>query len=95
MVIRLPKVFQYRGYFNVDVDYLIDWESGELYLGELNPLTSGVTPLISHAAFVQGDVPMFLFHLLEFSDVEFDLDIDALNARWDDFQLGAIGQVMD
>jgi hypothetical protein len=33
---------------------------------------------------------MFLFHLLEFSDVEFDLDIDALNARWDDFQLGAI-----
>ena len=26
----------------------------------------------------------FLFHLLEFSDVDFDLDVDALNARWAD-----------
>jgi hypothetical protein len=29
-------------------------------------------------------VPLFLFHLLEFSGQEFDLDVEALNARWAD-----------
>ena len=34
------------------------------------------------AAFAHADAPLFLFHLLEFSGVDFDLDVDALNARW-------------
>ena len=29
-------------------------------------------------------MPLFLFHLLEFSGVEFELDVAALNARWAD-----------
>ena len=36
------------------------------------------------AAFAHADVPLFLFHLLEFSDVEFDLDIPDINKRWAD-----------
>ncbi|MGA0067881.1 MAG: hypothetical protein ACO3PB_00260, partial [Miltoncostaeaceae bacterium] len=35
-------------------------------------------------AFAHADAPLFLFHLLEFSGAEFDLDIDELNARWAD-----------
>jgi hypothetical protein len=70
----------YRGYF--DLDYLIDRTSGELYLSELNPRISGATPLTNHAAFAYTDLPMFLFHLLEFSEVEFELDVDDLNARY-------------
>ena len=27
-------------------------------------------------------MPLFLFHLLEFMDVEYELDIDEINARW-------------
>ena len=72
----------YRGYF--DLDFLIDQDSGEVYLGELNPRVCGASPMTNHAAFAHADVPLFLFHLLEFSGVEFDLDVEAINARWAD-----------
>lgn len=72
----------YRGYF--ELDFLIDLDNGELYLGELNPRVTGASSMTNHAAFAHADAPLFLFHLLEFSDVDFDLDIDALNQRWAD-----------
>ena len=70
----------YRGYF--ELDFLIDLKSGELYLGELNPRITGASSMTNHAAFAHADAPLFLFHLLEFSDVPFELDVDELNARW-------------
>ncbi len=72
----------YRGYF--ELDFLIDEDSGEMYLGELNPRVTGASSMTNHAAFAHADAPLFLFHLLEFSDVEFDLDVAALNDRWAD-----------
>jgi hypothetical protein len=72
----------YRGYF--DLDFLIDQDSGDVYLGELNPRVCGASPMTNHAAFAYADVPLFLFHLLEFSGQDFDLDVEALNARWAD-----------
>ncbi len=72
----------YRGYF--ELDFLIDLDNGELYLGELNPRVTGASSMTNHAAFAHADAPLFLFHLLEFSDVDFELDIDALNERWAD-----------
>jgi hypothetical protein len=36
------------------------------------------------ASFAHADAPLFLFHLLEFSGVPFDLDVEELNARWAD-----------
>ncbi len=70
----------YRGYF--ELDFLIDQDTGELYLGELNPRVTGASSMTNHAAFAHADAPLFLFHLLEMSDVDFDLDIDDLNERW-------------
>ena len=29
-----------------------------------------------------ADLPLFLFHLLEYMDVDYELDVDELNARW-------------
>ena len=72
----------YRGYF--ELDFLIDEDDGELYLGELNPRVTGASSMTNHAAFAHADAPLFLFHLLEFSDVPFELDIEELNARWAD-----------
>jgi hypothetical protein len=72
----------YRGYF--ELDFLIDQDSGEIYLGELNPRITGASSMTNHAAFAHADAPLFLFHLLEFSDVPFELDVDELNARWAD-----------
>jgi D-alanine-D-alanine ligase-like ATP-grasp enzyme len=72
----------YRGYF--ELDFLIDQESGELYLGELNPRVTGASSMTNHAAFAHADAPLFLFHLLEFSGAEFSLAVDELNERWSD-----------
>jgi hypothetical protein len=38
----------YRGYF--DLDFLIDQDNGEVYLGELNPRVCGASPMTNHAA---------------------------------------------
>ena len=72
----------YRGYFELDL--LIDRATGDLYLGELNPRITGASSMTNHAAFAHADAPLFLFHLLEFSGVNFDLDIEELNDRWAD-----------
>ena len=70
----------YRGYF--DLDFLIDKDTNEVYLGELNPRICGASPMTNHAAFAYADAPLFLFHLMEFSGVSYELDTKALNARW-------------
>lgn len=70
----------YRGYF--ELDFLIDQKSNDLYLGELNPRITGASSMTNHAAFAHADAPLFLFHLLEFSGVRFNFDIEELNARW-------------
>jgi len=72
----------YRGYF--ELDFLTDLDSGDLYLGEVNPRITGASAMTNLAAFAHADAPLFLFHLLEFSDVDFELDVEELNARWAD-----------
>ncbi|NKM23117.1 biotin carboxylase [Rhizobium laguerreae] len=70
----------YLGYF--DLDFLIDVEANEVNLGELNPRISGASSLTNQAAFAYADAPLFLFHLLEFSGIEYDIDVEELNDRW-------------
>lgn len=72
----------YRGYF--ELDFLIDQNSGDIWLGELNPRITGASSMTNHAAFAHADAPLFLFHLLEFSNVPFNLDVGELNDRWAD-----------
>ena len=70
----------YRGFFEVDV--LVDVDTDEVYLGELNPRISGASSITNVTAGAYADVPLFLFHLLEYLDVDFDLDVDDINGRW-------------
>jgi len=72
----------YRGYFELDV--LVDEDSGKAYLGEVNPRITGASSMTNQAAFAHADLPLFLLHLLEFSGVEFDVDLEELNDRWAD-----------
>jgi len=70
----------YRGFFEVDV--LVDIDSDQVYLGELNPRISGASSITNVTAGAYADVPLFAFHLLEFMDVEFDFDLAEINDRW-------------
>jgi biotin carboxylase len=73
----------YRGTFCMD--FLIDTDSGEVYLGELNPRVSGASPMTNLITSTYGGVPMFLFHLLEFMDVDWEIDLDQVQQRWAEF----------
>jgi biotin carboxylase len=70
----------YRGF--LEIDYLVDTDSDELYLGEINPRISGVTSMTNVTASAYADLPLFLFHLLEYMDVDYEIDTDEINARW-------------
>jgi hypothetical protein len=72
----------YRGFFEIDV--LVDTDTNDVYLGELNPRISGASAITNVTAGAYADVPLFLFHLLEFMDVDFELDVDEINERWEE-----------
>ncbi|HTY29152.1 MAG TPA: biotin carboxylase, partial [Mycobacterium sp.] len=70
----------YKGFFEVDV--LVDLDSDEVYLGELNPRISGASSITNVTAGAYSDIPLFLFHLLEFMNVDYSVDVDDINERW-------------
>ncbi|GAB5466292.1 MAG: biotin carboxylase [Candidatus Kapaibacteriales bacterium] len=70
----------YIGYF--ELDFLIDQDNGEVYLGELNPRVTGASSITNHAVFALADAPLYLFHILEYMDHDFDYSVKALNERW-------------
>jgi hypothetical protein len=67
------------------MDYLIDLDDGKVYLGEINPRISGASPLTNLITSRYGGVPLFLFHLLEFMDVDWECDLNLIQTRWRDF----------
>lgn len=70
----------YKGYF--ELDFLIDQDNGEIYLGELNPRVTGASSITNHAVFALADAPLFVFHILEWMDVDYNLDVNEINERW-------------
>jgi len=70
----------YKGYF--ELDYLIDTDNGEIYLGELNPRVTGASSITNHAVFALSDMPLHLFHTLEWMNVPYEISVNALNRRW-------------
>lgn len=70
----------YKGYF--ELDFLIDQDNQELYLGELNPRITGASSITNHAVFALSDMPLVLFHMLEWMKQPYSLNINAINSRW-------------
>ena len=80
---RLGDRLAQEGYLGfLEIDVLIDLATDEVYLGELNPRISGASSMTNVTAGAYADVPLFLFHLLEFMDVDYAIDIEELNERW-------------
>lgn len=73
----------YRGAFCMD--FLIDTDTRKVYLGEINPRISGASPMTNLITSTYGGCPIFLFHLLEFMDVEWEVDLSMIQQRWADF----------
>lgn len=73
----------YKGVFCVD--FLLDTDTNEVYLGELNPRISGASPPTNLITSTYGGCPLFLFHILEFLGVDYEIDLEAVQARWTDY----------
>jgi len=73
----------YKGVFCVD--FLLDTDTNDVYLGELNPRVSGASPPTNLITTTYGGCPLFLFHLLEFMDVEYEIDVDHVQSRWTEY----------
>jgi len=70
----------YKGYF--ELDFLIDLDYDQLYLGELNPRITGASSITNHAVFALSDMPLILFHMLEWMKQPYKLNIKSINKRW-------------
>jgi len=70
----------YKGFLEIDV--LVDLADDSVYLGELNPRISGASSMTNVTAGAYADVPLFLFHLLEYMDVDYTIDVEEINERW-------------
>ncbi len=73
----------YKGVFCMD--FLIDTNDGTPYLGEVNPRISGASPLTNLITAHYGGVPLFLFHLLEYLDVDYEVDLRKIQNRWNEY----------
>ena len=73
----------YKGVFCLD--FLLDTDTEEVYLGELNPRVSGASPPTNLITTIYGGCPLFLFHLLEFLDVDYEIDPEEVQGRWNDY----------
>lgn len=70
----------YKGYF--ELDFLVEEGTNRLYLGELNPRVTGASSITNHAVFALSDAPLFIFHVLEWMNQDYELSVKNLNARW-------------
>ena len=73
----------YKGAFCMD--FLIDTDTREVYLGEINPRVSGASPMTNLITSTYGGCPVYLFHLLEFMGVDWDVDLKKIQERWAEF----------
>ena len=73
----------YKGVFCMD--FLLDTDTNEVYLGEINPRISGASPPTNFITSTYGGCPLFLFHLLEFMDVDYEIDINEVQSRWNHY----------
>ncbi len=70
----------YKGYF--ELDFLIDQDTQKVYLGELNPRITGASSITNHAVFALSDMPLFLFHMMEWMNQPYKINVNDINNRW-------------
>jgi hypothetical protein len=73
----------YKGAFCMD--FLIDTDTRNVYLGEINPRISGASPMTNLITSTYGGCPVYMFHLLEFMDIDWEIDLGKVQERWSEF----------
>jgi hypothetical protein len=64
------------------IDFLMDKRNERVYPIEINPRFTGAFPMLSMLHIKDRVIPMEVFHMLEFLDVPYRVDVEELNARY-------------
>lgn len=76
---RLVKM-GYRGILGLD--FIANEDTEQVFPIEINPRYTGAFPMLSQLHIHSGIIPMDVFHILEFLEVPYEIDIDELNAAY-------------
>jgi len=68
----------YKGILGID--FIVN--QTEVYPIEINPRLTGALPMLSLLHLQSGTIPLEAFHMLEFLDIPYRIDRDALNRRY-------------
>jgi len=68
----------YRGIFGLD--FVIDEQSGQHYFIECNPRLTASIPMISKLQIKNNEVPLLALHIMEFLQLDYQLDDTAIEA---------------
>jgi hypothetical protein len=71
------KILGYRGIFGID--FVLDKNTDELYVTECNPRLLGSFPTLTMAQLQNNEPPIIAFHLLEYLNIDYEIDIASIN----------------
>jgi len=72
----------YKGILGID--FLIDKSRERIFPLEINPRLTGAFPMLSLLHIRNGTIPLEAFHMLEFLNVPYQVDVEDLNARYEE-----------
>ncbi len=71
----------YKGILGID--FIISRDKKQVYPLECNPRFTGAFPMLSQLQLWHNIIPMDVFHMLEFLDLPYEIDLPSLNARYE------------
>jgi len=81
IVEKVGKYFQKFGYKGIfGVDFVLDESANKLYVTESNPRLLGSFPTLAMVQLKNNEPPIIAFHLLEYLNADYEIDIKEINA---------------
>jgi len=77
---KVGNYFKEQGYKGIfGLDFIMDKKSKKLYITEANPRLLGSFPTLSMVQIKNNETPMIAFHILEYLNINYEIDINSIN----------------
>lgn len=87
---KLGGYFQKIGYKGIfGLDFVLDQKMGKLYVTECNPRLLGSFPVLPMVQIKNKEIPLLALHILEFLNIDYEIDIDEINQMVQQKKTGA------
>lgn len=77
---KIGNYFKEQGYKGIfGLDFIMDKKSKKLYITEANPRLLGSFPTLSMVQIKNNEPPIIAFHILEYLNIDYKMDINSIN----------------